>query len=82
MFAWVWGESATGEWITVTGSGTTAVITVPSGTKGFNMARCVRGTTAPDWSAKGNSAGRIYNKSEDVVVPSDYYGTNWVEYNP
>ena len=82
VFAWVWGDSATGEWITVTGSGTTAVITVPSGTKGFNMARCVRGTTAPDWSAKGNSAGRIYNKSEDVVVPSDYYGTNWVEYNP
>ncbi len=84
IFAWVWGDSSTGEWIDVSGSGTTATITVPADTKGFNMARCPAGTTAPSWTATGNSAGRIYNKTNDVTVTSGNtnYSTNWVEYNP
>ncbi|MBQ9282335.1 MAG: chitobiase/beta-hexosaminidase C-terminal domain-containing protein [Treponema sp.] len=82
IFAWAWGASTTGEWINVSGSGTSATIVVPADTTGFNMARCSAGTSAPDWSATGNSAGRIYNKTADVSVPSGSYSTTWEEYNP
>ncbi|WP_294429652.1 chitobiase/beta-hexosaminidase C-terminal domain-containing protein [uncultured Treponema sp.] len=84
IFAWVWGDTSTGEWITVSGSGTTATIAVPDDTNGFNMARCPAGTSAPSWTATGNSAGRIYNKTEDVTVSAENnsYSTSWVEFNP
>ncbi|MBR6062010.1 MAG: hypothetical protein IKP67_08030, partial [Spirochaetales bacterium] len=83
VFAWVWGDSSAGEWITVNGSGSTATVVVPADTNGFNMARCPAGTTTPSWTATGNSAGRIYNKTNDVTVTSgnNSYSTTWVEYN-
>lgn len=82
IFAWVWGNSSTGEWISVTGSDSTATIIVPADTTGFNMARCVQGTTEPSWTAVNNETGRVYNKTGDVKVTSDTdsYSTTWSEY--
>ncbi len=69
IFAWVWGGSSAGEWISASGSSTTATFSVPADTTGFNMVRCAIGTTTPDWSvASGNGAGRIYNKCADVTL--------------
>jgi hypothetical protein len=84
IFAWSWGGSSQGEWINVSGSGTTATVIVPADTTGFNMARCVAGTTEPDWAVTGDNAGRIYNKTEDVDIQSGVtsYSTTWVAYNP
>ncbi len=83
IFAWVWGDSSLGEWISVTGSDSTATIIVPADTTGFNMARCVQGTTEPSWTAVDNESGRVYNKTDDVPVTSDTdsYSTTWSEYS-
>ena len=84
VFAWTWGDSSAGEWISVTGSETTATVTVPGDTTGFNMARCPAGTTEPDWNVTGDNTGRVYNKTDDVTIESGVtsYTTSWSAYNP
>ncbi len=85
IFAWVWGAGSAGEWIGVSGSGTSATFSIAPDTVGFNMVRCAVGTTTPDWTiASGNSAGRIYNKSGDVAytagTTSYDTSTTWESY--
>ena len=93
VFAWCWGGSCgDGTWFKITlnvsGSGETASVTgtfeAPSDITGFNMARCVNGTTKPNWNVRDNGEGRVYNKSGDVVIVSgrtSYASPDWVEYN-
>ncbi|MBP5706908.1 MAG: hypothetical protein J6W76_06450, partial [Spirochaetales bacterium] len=84
VFAWAWDADQNGAWYPVTKSNdTTAFITIPQASVGFNMARCVAGTTQPDWSVtSGDGAGRIYNKTENVMITSGVtsYTTTWVAY--
>mgnify|MGYP006988870939 CR=1 FL=1 len=86
IFAWAWGGNAGGgEWYSITISGTTGTFSAPSDITGFNMARCVAGTSTPSWSAKGDSTGRVYNKTSDVSFLSGtttYKSPDWVEYVP
>ena len=86
IFAWVWGGGAgNGVWAKLNyTSETEATFLAPTNITGFNMARCVSGTTAPDWEIKsGDNPGRIYNKSGDVTVYSStktYSSPAWVTY--
>ena len=95
VFVWSWGgNDGNGVWhkLTMTMDGTDGNYTnvrgtfeAPDNITGFNMARCVNGTTAPDWTVKGDGAGRIYNKSGDCAVTyavTTYSSPSWVEYNP
>ena len=85
IFAWVWGEGNSGEWVSVSGSSTSATFSIAPTTVGFNMVRCAVGTTTPDWTiASGDGAGRIYNKCGDVTFTAGTtaYDTSdsWVSY--
>ena len=68
IFAWVWGGTySDGQWVKATGSSATINLSIYDDATGFNFARCVAGTTTPNWSATGDTTGRIYNKSPDVT---------------
>ena len=86
IFAWVWGGSyGIGKWVKASGSGTTINLSIYDDIAGFNFARCPTGTTQPDWSATGDSAGRIYNKSPNVTFvkgTTTYNVGSFVEYTP
>lgn len=97
VFAWTWGgASGNGEWhhvtLHMTGedgnySNVTGTFEAPNNITGFNMARCVYGTSAPNWQATGDNVGRVYNKSGDVTVTSgvtSYSSPDWqpYTYNP
>ncbi len=83
VFAWVWKAGSNGSWVDCEGSGTTVTFTAPNGTDMFLLVRCPAGTTEPDWSASGDSAGRIYNKTADTSITSaSQYTVSFVDYNP
>lgn len=95
VFVWSWGGgSGNGAWTQVTLSylgenndfhNVSGKFNAPSDITGFNIARCSAGTTLPDWTATGNASGRVYNKTEDVMVSSgvrSYSAPEFVEYNP
>ena len=89
VFAWAWGgDAGTGTWYNVTmtknGESVSGTFEAPSGINGFNMARCVAGTTSPNWNVHDDGEGRVYNKCGDVVIMSGVYSyasPAWVEYN-
>ena len=97
VFVWTWGGgSGDGAWTQVTLAyqgenndyhNVTGTFNAPSNISGFNIARCSAGTSLPNWQATGDSAGRVYNKTADVVVYSgvtSYTAPEFVpyEYNP
>jgi hypothetical protein len=60
-------------------------VSLPEYRTGFNLARCVAGTTTPVWTAKGDATGRVYNKTGDISISvgkTSYTSPTWVEYNP
>lgn len=93
VFAWHWGGgSGDGTWSEVTLSyygenneytNVSGTFEAPSNITGFNLARCSAGTTQPDWTVTGNAAGRVYNKTDDVMTSSGVYtysAPHFVEY--
>lgn len=86
IFAWVWSPTDGGSWKSLTyGTNHDASFTVSnSELDGFLMARCVGGTTQPDWEMKsGNEPGRIYNKTNDINCSAGVYSyvcSSWVGY--
>lgn len=85
IFAWVWSANDTGSWKALTINGTTATFTVNEELTGFLLVRCISGTTTPNWSVKTDTAGRIYNQTEDITCTSSvhsYSCSSWKEYNP
>ena len=95
IFAWSWGGAQADAWTAVIlgpqGNGgadakeLSGTIVLPADRTGFNLARCVAGTTEPNWTAKGDAEGRVYNKTGDVTIvagTASYESPNWVEYNP
>ena len=86
IFVWAWPHGAEGNWYSANfiSGGSALEFTVPQEMEGFLLARCVGGTTTPDWSIKsGNDAGRIYNKTNNISCSSGvfiYACADWVEY--
>ena len=52
--------------------------------QGFLLARCVAGTTQPDWNiTSGDNPGRIYNQTNDISCSSGTYSyqcSDWKGY--
>ena len=88
IFAWAWPSGSEGAWYSLTyGEGekpTSATFSTPTEIAGFLLARCVAGTTEPNWNLKsGNDSGRIYNQTEDIAVTSgttSYTCSAWKDY--
>lgn len=93
IFVWSWGGgSGDGVWSRVELSylgennnyhNVTGTFLAPSDITGFNIARCSAGTTLPNWTATGDSAGRVYNKTANVDVRpgvTSYTAPEFVEY--
>ena len=80
VFVWSWGGgSGDGAWSQVTLAyqgenneyhNVSGTFNAPSDITGFNIARCSAGTTLPNWTAVGDAAGRVYNKTANVDVRS------------
>jgi len=87
VFAWVWGHNNLGSWKTLTyGNNNDATFTVDGNLTGFLLARCIGGTTQPNWDEHGDNVGRIYNKTNDVACITGVYSyscpeENWNPYN-
>lgn len=86
VYAWTWGTGDAGSWhATVYTSETELKFGVDAEKDGFLLARCVAGTTQPDWDATGDNTGRIYNKTGDVTCSSGnytYQSPEWEGYTP
>lgn len=86
IFAWVWSDTNMGMWVdTVYTSETSLTFTVDEEITGMLLARCISGTSQPDWTVQGDVSGRIYNQTENIDVTSGiltYTCASWKEYNP
>lgn len=87
IFAWVWGNTNPGEWLATKYTGATSLeFTTKGEITGMLLARCVVGTTTPDWNLHdpSNEPGRVYNQTEDITVISgvtSYSCSSWKEYH-
>ena len=71
VYAWVWGGSSQGSWTPVVVDGIDGTFRADATITNFLLARCIAGTDAdhlPNWDARGNEQGRIYNKTSDFSV--------------
>ena len=89
VFVQAWGGSAAGnDYIQVTKvSDTEGEAVLPNSLyDGCLLVRCAPGTTVPDWSATGDNVGRIYNKTADVYLSSNWrvfsFGVTFYDYSP
>jgi glycosidase len=87
IYAWVWGGSyGNGQWVPCTFTGTTSLTIDLDGTaSGMLLVRCASGTTTPNWSIKTDTAGRIYNQTNDITLvrgQTSYSCSAWKGYNP
>ncbi|MBE6127500.1 MAG: hypothetical protein E7182_05950 [Erysipelotrichaceae bacterium] len=75
LFAYVYDDDTktTGTWSKVTFTGTLGGFnTAISAPYGFFIARCAEGTTTPDLSiTTGTEAGRVFNKSDDILFEEE-----------
>ena len=81
IFAWCWGGGA-GEGVWYEGTSDSSggfTWDAPSDITNFLLARCIKGTTVPDWKNKSDTPGRIYNKTDDCAVTSGttQYTVQW-----
>ena len=71
IFAWVWGGThGDGEWISVSGTGTTLTMLADSNATGFLLARCHSATITPDWQVTEDGAGKVWNQTGDCTISS------------
>lgn len=82
IFAWVWSPSDAGSWKSCTyGEAPVTELTfkVDEDLTGFLLARCIAGTTQPNWEEKGDVPGRVYNQTNDVecVAGTYSYAPEW-----
>ena len=86
VYAWVWGGNyGIGAWVPATINGTTLTLTLDPSATHLLLARCIAGTTMPDWQNQDNTIGRIYNKTNDITLTSGvttYTANNWPDYTP
>ena len=81
IFAWCWGGGAgEGAWYEGTSDSSGGFTwDAPGDITNFLLARCIKGTTVPDWKNKSDTPGRIYNKTNDCAVTSGttQYTVQW-----
>lgn len=81
IFAWCWGGGAgEGAWYEGTSDSSGGFTwDAPGDITNFLLARCIKGTTVPDWKNKSDTPGRIYNKTDDCAVTSGttQYTVQW-----
>ncbi len=73
-------------WANVSLSGASATFSAANNILKFEILRCAKGTTTPNWDLhSGNDAGRIYNRSGEKTVNSGVYSysipdSSWSSY--
>lgn len=83
VYAWVWGDTyGSGKWVKCTKASSTSVKLVidAGGCTKFLLVRCYKTTITPSWSTGGDVAGRIYNKTNDILYTkgkTSYNPTQW-----
>lgn len=81
VFAWCWGGGAgEGAWYAGTSDSSGGFTwDAPGDITNFLLARCIKGTTEPDWENKSNTPGRVYNQTDDYAVTSGVtnYAVKW-----
>ena len=81
VFAWCWGGGAgKGAWYAGTSDSSGGFTwEAPGDITNFLLARCINGTTEPDWDNKSDTPGRVYNQTEDCAVTSGttQYTVQW-----
>ncbi len=84
IFVWAWEAGQDGSWVSANYTSTTSLeFVVPNELQGFLLARCISGTTQPNWDIHDDSVGRIYNQTEDIACSSGVYSyacAQWKEY--
>ena len=84
IFAWAWPQNSSGAWYSLTIVGSSATFKTDQDMAGFLLARCVAGTTQPNWDIQsGNASGRIYNQTENIDCSAGNYTYNcasWKDY--
>lgn len=69
IFAWIWGGThGAGEWVSVSGTGTSLTLKADAMASGFLLVRCHSATTTPNWDVTEDGPGKIWNKSEDKNI--------------
>ena len=81
VFAWCWGGGA-GEGAWYAGNSDSSggfTWEAPGDITHFLLARCIKGTTVPDWENKSDTPGRVYNKTDDYPTESGVtqYSVSW-----
>lgn len=88
VVAWVWGGTyGGGQWVPCTygNGGTNLTLPLDGSATGMLLVRCIAGTTTPDWSNKSETAGRIYNQTDNtelIAGVTTYQSASWKDYNP
>ena len=81
IFAWCWGGGAgEGAWYEGTSDSSGGFTwEAPGDITHFKLARCIKGTTVPDWKNKSDTPGRIYNQTADYQTESGVtqYSVSW-----
>lgn len=86
IFAWVWSTNDAGSWKACTYGEPATSLTFETSEElsGFLLARCIAGTTQPDWAIHDNSVGRVYNQTENIDCVAGTYSyacAEWKAYN-
>lgn len=81
VFAWCWGGGAgEGAWYAGTSDSSGGFTwEAPGDITNFLLARCINGTTEPDWDNKSDTPGRVYSQTDDCAVTSGttQYTVQW-----
>ena len=71
IFAWVWGGThGAGEWVSVSGTGTSLTLKADAVASGFLLVRCHSATITPNWDVIEDGPGKIWNQTEDKNITS------------
>ena len=71
IFAWVWGGThGAGEWVSVSGTGTSLTLKADAMASGFLLVRCHSATTTPNWDVTEDGPGKIWNQTKDKNITS------------
>ena len=69
IFAWVWGGThGAGEWVSVSGTGTSLTLKADAMASGFLLVRCHSATTTPNWDVIEDGPGKIWNQTKDKNI--------------
>ena len=69
IFAWIWGGThGAGEWVSVSGTGTSLTLKADAMASGFLLVRCHSATITPNWDVTEDGPGKIWNQTKDKNI--------------